>query len=812
MRQLRRFSIFVAAVLAAGQTAAPSRSGPASISGAVADPQGKAVSGAAVDLFSRDGGPSASTSTNPAGQYRFDGLAAGDYIIQVQAPGFARFTAAAANLTAGSLVRDINLQIAAPDQQVVVTASGTPLTADEISKAVSIVDHAEIEQRDDTLLADALRATPGLRVQQLGGAGGLTTLKFRGLRNEDTAVLFDGMRFRDVTTPQGDASSFIQDFIDTDLDRIEVLRGTGSSLYGTDAIGGVVNLISNQGGGRTRGSILTEGGELGTFRGKADLEGALLHQRLSYSAGFTHLNVTSGIGGAAPARITSGQGSLACQLTPQLQLTARLYAADSYSRQFGEPGAIGLLPANGIIDAIPAAPAVLDAYAAGTPASTLNPGSSNFLPALPDPDSSRAGRFLAGAATLLGHPSSGATYSVSYQGVSTWSDFANGPAGPGYQPVGGNTSSISGGLDQILSAQAGFRLSHAQLLNGGFEFDQEDYSLRSLQPANLGNSSVSASQHSEAFWLQDQLRLFDGRLLFAASGRIQIFQLGQPSFLPSSSAPYAGIAPVAPPNAYTGDASIAWFFRRTNTKIRAHAGRGYRAPSLYERFGSYFDPVFGYSVYGDPRLTPEHSTAFDAGLDQDFWASRVRLSATYFYTRLENEIFFDDYTGLINPATDPFGRFAGYYNSRGGLARGVETSLVAAPTSSMDVTAAYTFTDSLQKSPVVEDIFQTFAVPAHQFSVVLTQRIGPRFYLNFDLAASSSYLAPITALATFSTRPFRFPGMRNASVGASYRLPLSEYRALRFFSRVTNLFNQSYYEAGFPTAGIGALGGVQFEF
>ena len=167
---------------------------------------------------------------------------------------------------------------------------------------------------------------------------------------------------------------------------------------------------------------------------------------------------------------------------------------------------------------------------------------------------------------------------------------------------------------------------------------------------------------------------------------------------------------------------------------------------------------------------------------------------------------------MINPATDPYGRYGGYLNTLGGLSRGVESSVTAAPTHSLNVTAAYTYTHSQQRTPIAENIFQSYAIPDHQFSIVATQSIGPRFYINFDLAASSNYLAPIYSPADFLSRVYRFPGMHTAGLGASYRLPLSEFRAVRFFGRVTNLFDQNYYEAGFRTAGIGAYGGAQFEF
>jgi outer membrane receptor protein involved in Fe transport len=85
-------------------------------------------------------------------------------------------------------------------------------------------------------------------------------------------------------------------------------------------------------------------------------------------------------------------------------------------------------------------------------------------------------------------------------------------------------------------------------------------------------------------------------------------------------------------------------------------------------------------------------------------------------------------------------------------------------------------------------------------------------FVNFDLLASSNYLAPVTSAATFATIPFLFSGTHMANLGGSYRLPLSEYRSLRFFGRITNLFNQDYFEAGFRTPGIGGTGGIQFEF
>ena len=132
-----------------------------------------------------------------------------------------------------------------------------------------IVDRSDLDRRGVESVAEGLREVPGLRVTQRGGPGSYTTIQTRGLRVFDTAVLVDGMRFRDVAATQGDAGSFIADLMLVDTGRIEVLRGAGSSLYGTNAMGGVVNIVTDSGSGRFHGGITADGGGLGEFRGLA---------------------------------------------------------------------------------------------------------------------------------------------------------------------------------------------------------------------------------------------------------------------------------------------------------------------------------------------------------------------------------------------------------------------------------------------------------------------------------------------------------------------------------------------------------------
>ncbi|MEI9972217.1 MAG: hypothetical protein WDO73_09265 [Ignavibacteriota bacterium] len=169
-----------------------------------------------------------------------------------------------------------------------------------------------------------------------------------------------------------------------------------------------------------------------------------------------------------------------------------------------------------------------------------------------------------------------------------------------------------------------------------------------------------------------------------------------------------------------------------------------------------------------------------------------------------------DTSGRIDPATDPWGRFLGYLNSRGGISRGVELSAAAAPTRTLNVSASYTYIDAIERVPIVSNVLRTFVVPKNQFSFMATERATSRLLLTLDTRDSSNYLAPVYGDTV--TQVYRFTGMRKVNLGASYRLPLSEFRAVRFFGRTENIFNDTYFESGFPTPGRTAMGGLQFEF
>src|SRR5678815_801631 len=345
-------SILIALTIG-GVIQAQTANGSASITGSIKDPQGANVSGATVRLYSRERSFSLVTVTDSSGAYSFTSLAPGEYLIEAEANGFALAPAQAVDVERGkTTTHDVTLELSGLRSAVVITASDTPQTVDEVSKALTVVADQEIDERNELAIPEALRIVPGLRVQQLGGPGSLTSIKTRGLPSEDTAVLIDGIRFRDAAAPQGDASGFLEDLIVTDVSRVEVLRGSGSSLYGSNAVGGVVNIVTNEGGGPIHGSVLGEGGGLGLFRTQAQLAGGLSNNRVVYSGGFSFFNVTRGLDDQDEARNTSGQGRILFRLTPTATLTGRIYTSHSRLQLNNNPEGVGTLP-TGIIEAIP---------------------------------------------------------------------------------------------------------------------------------------------------------------------------------------------------------------------------------------------------------------------------------------------------------------------------------------------------------------------------------------------------------------------------------------------------------------------------
>jgi outer membrane receptor protein involved in Fe transport len=237
-------------------------------------------------------------------------------------------------------------------------------------------------------------------------------------------------------------------------------------------------------------------------------------------------------------------------------------------------------------------------------------------------------------------------------------------------------------------------------------------------------------------------------------------------------------------------------------------GNAYRAPSLYERFGT---ALFSgrYSIYGDPNLRPDRALSLDFGLDQYAWSNRVRASATYFYTRLQEVV------GFGPVPREPYGRTSGYFNTGGGLARGVESSLALQPTRRLAAQASYTYVNAIERRPIyVSGELQPQRVFPHTFATTATYNWTRNFDTTVDLFAASSYLVPffVSSGGSFGTRAFRFDGPLKLDLAARYRIALGERHGLELYTRLENLTNRTYYEAGYRTPGFWGTGGLRWRF
>ncbi len=131
--------------------------------------------------------------------------------------------------------------------EVVVGATRLPTPENELGTSVTVITSDEIAPKQERTQPDALLDVPGLNVVQTGGPGGLTSVFIRGTNSNQTKVFLDGIDVSDPSSPNG-AFDFAH-ILNFDLGSIEVLRGPQSGLYGSDAIGGVINIITDKGEG-----------------------------------------------------------------------------------------------------------------------------------------------------------------------------------------------------------------------------------------------------------------------------------------------------------------------------------------------------------------------------------------------------------------------------------------------------------------------------------------------------------------------------------------------------------------------------------
>ena len=305
---------------------------PITLTGTVTYRSGGVLPGTTVEAS--DGNRLVATMTEPDGRYRLDLPSEGAYRVTVSRDGFVTVSEDLA-VSAG-VTRDFQLAIAPLDDTVVVTASATPERRASTTDSLMVFSVEDIQRSGASSLADVVRQVPGLHVEANGREGALTSLFARGGESDYNHVLVDGVRVN-ISGGQFDFSRVSA----AEIDRVEVVRGAQSALYGSDAIGSVVQIFTKRGqptdAPQMSGSF--EGGSFGTARGDAWLLGGAW-QRLDYQLGVAYRGTDGAFSDdlAESDRFdqTSVNGGLGVVLGNQATLRTGVRYSDARGRAVGQ--------------------------------------------------------------------------------------------------------------------------------------------------------------------------------------------------------------------------------------------------------------------------------------------------------------------------------------------------------------------------------------------------------------------------------------------------------------------------------------------
>jgi len=213
--------------------------------------------------------------------------------------------------------------------EIVVVANRAPEPLSRIGNSVTVLTEAAIKESQQTVVSDLLAQTPGLSVARDGGVGQLTSVFIRGADSDETVVVIDGVQMNDPSAPGGEFN--FSNLLTSDISRIEILRGAQSTLYGSQAMGGVINIVTGEPASAFGGGVTAEGGSHGTGYATANVGGRddALMWRLSGNwygtSGIPAFDEKLGGTRLDASQIGGGSGQLRYDITPDLQFDLRGY-------------------------------------------------------------------------------------------------------------------------------------------------------------------------------------------------------------------------------------------------------------------------------------------------------------------------------------------------------------------------------------------------------------------------------------------------------------------------------------------------------
>jgi vitamin B12 transporter len=480
-------------------------------------------------------------------------------------------------------------QTAIPD--TIVTATRVPTPLERVPAAITVITRQQIEERGYATLAEALAAVPGLRLAPSGGFGQQGSAFIRGNSSRSTLVLLDGVPLNDPSAPNNEFN-FGNDLL-FDIERIEVLRGPASSLYGAAALGGVINLVSRRAPADRAFAPYGEaaGGSNASFRGGLGAAGTL--GRFDYLASVNNLS-------------TRGSNATAERFVNTLRERDGVSASAAMAR-------LGFTPIEGTrIEGL------------------LRYRQNRFgLDSVPrdDPNYTGDDRRWFGQARAETRLFDGAwttglrlAYTQDRRAYSNLPDLLS--RATTRDLYRGERLTLDWGNAVRLPDLGPARLG---AMSFGATWSQEE--ARSLSGSAPFQSRVNAKQDTTAGHLAVQYRLWERLDLTAGLRHDHV-------------------------GGFEGETTwrvgLVYHVPEFHLRLRAAGGSGFNAPSLFQRFGR-----TGTTFIGNPNLRPERSLGYEFGAEMDLPAfgapDFATLGWTFFQSRVRDLINFNaQFSTLVN--------------------------------------------------------------------------------------------------------------------------------------------------------------------
>jgi len=732
-----------------------SNSAAAQISGNLTDPSGGAIEGARVvaQPLGSFAANSVSSESSREGRYTIT-VPAGRYRLVVSKSSFLPQQMDVTLAADESRTIDMRLQLATMSSSVIVTGQTLPTSETQNSVPVDVVTRQDIENRQAISIPDVLQYSPGVAIGRTGAMGGSTSAFIDGGNSSYTKVLVDGSPIN----PPGGAVDF--SILTTDnIDKVEVVRGAESAIYGTDAVSGVVQLFTHRGSTRIPAvSVFTEGGSYSSIDSGAQISGLL--GGFDYSGATAYLE-TSGQGPNDKFinRTISGNFGYALNANNQLRLSLRNNQSDA-----GIAGQTDLTP-----------PSLYQQYnqhlftanarwdfasgehwhyqVMGTEAYTrqhsYNPQQSFYAS---DPN----------AFCPQSNPNAVAT-----------ADFCDYVYDSLYNYNRAGFNGQAAYVLQKISLAAGYQY---EVENGYIYYLQQGHVRRNNQGGFLDLRYSPVSRLSLDVAVRAEANDYFGTRVVPRAGATYALRYGK---------------------GFWGD-----------TRLRAFYGEGIKEPRFDQTYGS--DPCDP----GNLSLKPESSKTWSAGVDQKFANDRVKVSADYFSNRFYDIVSFAFCSPLAPcpgtpPPGCPFG-YGTYFNTDKARARGTHIIAEARAASWLFISGYYEYDDSLiLASPNAIDPSllpgnRLARRPLNSGSITFTGT-----YRRFSATLAGYVSGERTDSDFLGLGLTRNPGYARLDLTARYIFA----NGFSIYGRASNLFDKNYQDAlGYPALGRDLRLGVRYQF